>query len=189
MRNINFKSISVIFGAIGFITIVIALHIVQSDYDSIHQLMSELALGKHGSFMLIAFLSFSISVFFAQSILVTYKNNLLARVLLIVASFSLAGAGLFKLGSHTELHISLVALAFVLIVLSMYLIPRLILEFRNLVPIITCWGFGLGSSISVFLGQGFIPMGIAQRLAVSFILIWLLWLAIFHQKQTWRQNV
>ncbi len=189
MRSLNIKSICVILGVIGFTTIVIALHIVQNDYDPIHQLMSEMALGKHGSFMLIAFLSFSISVFFTQSILVTYKNNLLARVLLIIASFSLAGAGLFKLGSYTELHISLAALAFVLIVLSMYLIPRLILEFRYLVPIITCWGFGLITTVAVFLGQGFIPIGIAQRLATGFILIWLLWLAIFHQKQTWRQNV
>ena len=56
----------VIGGAIGFIFIVIYLHVIQADYDPVHQLMSELALGRHGSLMFWAFLSFSLSVFTAQ---------------------------------------------------------------------------------------------------------------------------
>lgn len=42
----------IIGGALGFISIVIFLHIIQTNYDPLSQQMSEFALGQYGSFML-----------------------------------------------------------------------------------------------------------------------------------------
>ncbi len=110
-------------GAIGFILIVIYLHIVQQNYDPVHQLMSELALGRHGSLMILAFFGFALSVFTAQIGLHQCQSPIIIRLFLIIAAISLLGAGVFDLGSATVLHIALVAVAFFLIVLVMYLVP------------------------------------------------------------------
>ncbi len=177
MKNLNYKSIITVLGVLGFVTIVTVLHFVQTDYDPIHQLMSELALGKYGSFMLAAFFSFSVAVFFAQLILADYKNSLLIRILLLISSFSLAGAGIYELGEHTELHVMLVMFAFILIVLSMYLTPRLLRPFHKGVPVLICWGLGLGTTVAAGLGSNVVPIGLAQRIAVGCILTWLLWFA------------
>ena len=188
MKNINVKSIMIAIGVLGFVFTVTALHIAQTDYDPNQQLMSELALGKHGSLMLLAFVSFSVAVFVAQNILATYKNNWTVRIPLVIASFSLAGAGLFKLGDYTNLHVTLVASAFCLIVMSMYLVPRLIPQFQQRNPTTVCWALGVGTAVSVALGQSMLPIGIAQRLAAGCILGWLLWLAAFQNNQMSKRN-
>ena len=143
----------VIGGAIGFILIVICLHIVQPDYDPVHQLMSELALGRYGSFMLLAFLSFALSVFTAQIGLYQYKSPIIIRLFLAIAAISLLGAGVFRLGSATELHIVLVAVAFVLIVLVMYLLPRNVSAFNSHSHTLISWTLGACTAICVALGQ------------------------------------
>jgi hypothetical protein len=102
----------VISGAIGFISIVICLHLAQPNYDPVNQLMSELALGQYGFFMLFAFSSFALSVFTAQIGLHLHNSPTIIRLFLIIASISLFGAGVFRLGKTTELHIALVAIAF-----------------------------------------------------------------------------
>lgn len=183
MTNIDFKSIIVTIGVLGFVLIVTTLHIVQNNYNPTHQLMSELALGQHGSYMLFAFLSFSVAIFVAQQILGAYENSMSVRMLMVIASFFIAGAGLFKLDNYINLHVGLVAVAFILIVLSMYLVPRFIPQFQELLPNSVCWLLGVGTVVSVALGRSLISIGIAQRLAASCILIWLLWLAIFHQRK------
>lgn len=183
MKQANFKSIIIIFAVIGFASIVTVLHVVQKDYDATHQLMSELALGDYGTFMSLAFFFFAIALFSAQHILADYKNGLPVRVMFLVSSCSFAGAGVFELGKHTNLHISFVAVAFILIVLSMYLLPRLVVEFRQRSAVIICWSSGLGIAIIVASGQVLIPLGIAQRGAAGLILTWLIWFACFHQIQ------
>ena len=188
MKTINYKSLMIAIGVLGFVFIVTTLHIVQTDYNTSQQLMSELALGKHGSLMVLGFFSFSIAVFVAQQILAAYKNNSLVRILLVFSSFSLAGAGLFKLDDYTMLHVALVSIAFVLIVMSMCLVPRLIPQFQERNAITVCWALGAGTAVAVALGQSMIPIGIAQRLAAGCILGWLLWLAAFHQKHMSRKT-
>ena len=89
---------------LGFVLIVVFLHVVQADYDPVHQLMSELALGRNGSLMLVAFLSLSLAVFTALLILYSYSKNIAVSVLLFISACSLALAGIFKLGAHTTVH-------------------------------------------------------------------------------------
>lgn len=183
MKSHRANSIITLAGAVGFIAIVIYLHFAQTGYSLVHQLMSELAMGRHGSFMLWAFISFALSVAGAIGILTSYKTHLVITLLLSLASMSLVGAGIFTLGTAATLHIGLVALAFILLVLSMYLIPRLVTAFQAPRAIAVCWGLGAGTALFVGLGQGPLPMGLAQRLAAACILLWLSWLAIFNLRQ------
>jgi hypothetical protein len=166
----------VIGGAIGFLLVVICLHIVQPDYDPINQLMSELALGRHGSFMLLAFSSFALSVFTAQIGLNRRNSPAIIRLLLLIAAISLFGAGVFRLGSATDLHIALVAIAFVLIVLVMYLLPRTVSAFKTPTHTLISWTLGACTAACVVLGQKIIPVGIGQRGAALCILMWLVWI-------------
>lgn len=167
---------TVIIGAIGFALIVVYLHIIQPNYDPMEQQMSELALGKFGSFMLLAFSSFALSVFAVQKGLQQLQAPVILRLLLIVSAICLLGAGLFRLDTATDVHITLVSIAFVLIVLVMYLLPRNVIAFRTSVHKIISWTSGAGTATFVALGQNILPMGIGQRGAVLCISIWLVWI-------------
>lgn len=179
MNKKHINSYITLFGVFGFISVVVYLHIVQVDYSPLHQLMSELALGKNGSIMILAFLFFALSVVGSLNILASYKAHYIIKIILGLAALSLAGAGVFKLGEATTLHVFLVALAFILLVLCMYLTPRLIADFKRLVPMVVCWGLGTFTAVFVGMGHGVLPIGLAQRLAAMCLLLWLCWLAIF----------
>jgi hypothetical protein len=183
MKNNRIGSFITLAGVVGFVSIVTFLHFIQAGYDPVHQFMSELALGRHGFLMLWAFLSFALSVAGAIKILAAYKAHIGIKLLLGIASLSLAGAGIFTLGAATTLHITLIALAFFMLVLSMYLIPRLITAFQTPLTMAFCWGLGAGTALFVGLGQGPLPTGLAQRLAAACLLLWLSWLAIFNLTQ------
>jgi len=178
----NFRCTLTIASIILFLVIILTLQIVQSDYNPAHQFMSELALGKHGDFMFFAFFSLSLAVFISQLSLSQHQQTTPIRLLLVIASFSLLGAGIFRLDTFTTPHITLVAIAFILIVLSMYLLPRISTSFKNKHSSIVCWGLAISTAFSVALGYSILPVGISQRLSASFILIWLVWLALFSNK-------
>lgn len=181
MKTQQRNSLITFSGIAGFLISVVFLHIKQipTGYDPATQLMSELALGKQGFVMLFAFLSLALASAGAECILRFNKAPLIMSVLLALAALSFAGAGYFKLGQATEIHISLVGFAFILLGLSMYLTPRLVHGFHSLKAYTICWGLCVGTALSVVLGQGILPMGIAQRLAAACILVWFFWLALF----------
>ena len=169
----------ILIGVVGFVAIVGYLHVVQTDYSPQHQLMSELALGKQGTLMLWAFMSFALSVAAAIKLL----PHTVLKFLLGLASLSLAGAGIYKLGEATTLHVALVALAFVILALCQYLTPRLISAFQTPVAMAFSWGLGAGTALFVALGQVILPIGLAQRMATACLLLWLCWLAIYRPEK------
>ena len=179
---INVTRVFIVFGVFSFISIVIALHLIQVDYDLANQFMSELVLGEKGELMLLAFLSLSFSILSCQFLLSPYPNSYIIRVLLSASSICLVGAGVFKLGNHNKLHISLVAIGFCLIILSMYLIPRLIQRFNTPLSMTMHWGLGITAVLATGLGQNIVPIGVAQRLSASAIFIWLVWFAMVSHK-------
>lgn len=183
MKQKYTNSLITVTGVAGFIAIVIYLHFAQAGYDPVHQFMSELALGRHGSYMFWAFMSFALSVAGAINIVASYKAHAAIKLLMGIASVSLAGAGVFTLGDATTLHVALIALAFFVLVLSMYLIPRLIPAFQTPLTKVACWGIGAGTALFVGLGQGPLPIGVAQRLAAACLLLWLAWLAVFNLRK------
>ena len=137
--------------------------------------MSELALGKLGSFMLLAFSSFALSIFALQIGLQQYQTPLIIRLFLVIAAFCLLGAGFFRLDTATDVHIAFVSIAFVLIVLVMYLLPRNVAAFGDSAPKFISWTLGAGTATFVALGQYLLPMGIGQRGAALCISVWLVW--------------
>ena len=105
--NSAYSGWTVVIGTIGFILIVVFLHMVQPNYNSLEQQMSELALGRFGSLMILACSSFAFSVFALQIGLQKYQPPIVLRLFLIITSFCLLGAGLFRLDTATNVHTAL----------------------------------------------------------------------------------
>ena len=161
------------FGVAMFFTTVLTLHLLQSDYDPTNQLMSELALGAHGKAMIFAFGGLAIALFGVQSAIGALGAMRHLRLILIAASICFLTAGLFPLGATSDIHITAIAIAFVLTVLAMYLFPSGASRAAVAAPRAISWTLAGGVALSVALGHSLLPMGLAQRLAAACILIWL----------------
>ena len=160
-------------GVTVFILVVGALHVLQDDYDPVHQLMSELALGQHGKLMVVAFCGISVAVFSIQGLLNSCEASLTLQVLLVAAAVAFALAGVFPLGETATLHIASIAAAFVLSVLAMYLFPRAAGSGANCVSKWFTWSMAAGVAGSVALSHSALPIGSGQRMASGFLLSWL----------------
>jgi hypothetical membrane protein len=178
---IKASNIITLAGVAGFTGIVGYLHFVQKNYSPVNQLMSELALGEQGFLMLFAFLSLALSILCAALILREHKAHKIIFLLTCLAALAMAGAGVFKLNAYTNLHVGLVAIAFVLLGLVMYLVPRYVSGMQTNMHKLVCWGLGFGTAMSAGLGGNILPIGLGQRGAACFIILWLSWLA-FNKK-------
>ncbi len=158
-------------GVVMFLVMVISLHVLQPDYDPRYQLMSELALGEYGWAMLPAFLGLAIAPLGIQ-ISITGHAPVGYRVLLIAASLCFLAAGLFPLGETSMIHISSIAMAYVLTVLAIFLFPTMVGSAASVAPKAISWTLAAGVVASVFLGHSILPMGIGQRLAAICLLVW-----------------
>jgi hypothetical protein len=163
---ISIMAVATFFAIVGY------LHVAQNGYDPVHQLMSELALGEHGELMLFAFLAVA-SALLALAIGLSFRSAQLAlKGVLGFASLCFVGAGVFPLGATTEVHVALVALAFIACGLAMYLLPSCVAGFQSKLCRFTSWGLLAALALSVVLGQSIFPMGIGQRLAAFALLAW-----------------
>ena len=160
-------------GAAGFVAVAGTLHFVQPGYDPRHQLMSELAIGPHGGWMLLAFLSIAASVLAAGGVSRAMGAPAPVAWLFVAASAAFVAAGVFPLGTATDLHVGSIALAFVLSVLAMYLAPSAGSGMAALAPRALSWTRAAGVAFAVVLGHSLLPMGIGQRLAAACLLMWL----------------
>jgi hypothetical protein len=104
-----------------FLIVVLTLHAVQTHYDPVNQLMSELALGPHGWAMFFAFAGIAVALAGIQFSIARLGATHVLRGLLVLAAVFFLAAGVFPLGETSMIHISAVAAAFVTAVLAMYL--------------------------------------------------------------------
>lgn len=162
-----------IVGVVTFVTVVLILHLLQPDYEPQYQLMSELALGRHGWAMLVAFLGLATAIFGLQMAIAEFGGSYGYRGLLGAAAVLFLAAGIFPLGETTLIHISAIAAAFVFSVLSMYLFPTSAGRASGAGPRAVSWPLAAGVAVSVVLGHSVLPMGVAQRLAAACLLVWL----------------
>ena len=160
-------------GVTMFVVTVIALHLLQPEYEPTQQLMSELALGRYGSAMFVAFSGLALAVFGVQAAIAAFGAARGFRWLLIVAALFFLAAGVFPLGETSEIHIGAIATAFVLSVLAMYLFPSSAGRASAAAPRALSWSLAAGVAASVALGHSVLPMGIGQRLAAGCLLVWL----------------
>jgi hypothetical protein len=177
-RRADVGALTAILGVVTFLVVVIALHIVQAQYDPVNQLMSELALGPHGWAMLLAFAGVASALAGLQHSLGARGAGYALRGVLVLASISFLAAGIFPLGETSMLHIAAIAAAFVAAVLAMYLFPSLAGEASALMPRSLSWSFAAGVAASVALGHSVAPMGVGQRMAAACLLLWILVLGI-----------
>lgn len=168
---------AIVGGALGFCIIVIVLHFVQPGYNPLEQQISELALGKSGSWMIAAFSCLALSLWALQKALHQRGTDIGVRLCLMSAALSLFGAGIFRLDNGPNTHITLVTVAFVLIGLVMYLLPMHVSKMDATEHKITSWSLGICTAGFVASGQFGLPMGISQRGAILCILLWLIWLS------------
>lgn len=162
-----------LFGPALFVVTVLLLHFLQPGYDPRTQLMSELALGPHGWAMLFAFIGLALAVFGVARATGARAGSRLLRAVLGTAAFLFLVAGVFPLGATSEIHIGAIAMAFVLSVLAMYLYPSEAGTARAAAPRLVSWTLAAGIAGSVALGHSVVPMGVGQRMAAFFLLVWL----------------
>lgn len=162
-------------GVAGFVLIVFALHLLQPGYDARQQLMSELALGPYGGMMLWAFAALALALACLAAALQQARAHWIMGVLLASAALCFLGAGIFRLQAATELHVSLIAAAFVLCGLAMYALPRALAAKRLNHARLFSWG--LGTLMAMSAAQDYLPIGITQRLAATALLAWIAILA------------
>ena len=90
-----------------------------------------------------------------------------------MAALGFLGAGIFPLGRASEWHIALIAIAFVAVVLAMYLIPSVVsTQFGGRVRMVS-WCLAGGTALGVLLGHSLLPIGVGQRLAAACVVSWL----------------
>lgn len=166
----------VLSGLAGFVLIVLALHLLQPGYDARQQLMSELALGPYGGMMLWAFTALALALACLAVVLHQARAHWIMGALLASAALCFLGAGIFRLQAATELHVGLIAAAFVLCGLAMYALPHALAAKRLSHGRLFSWG--LGASMAVSAAQDYLPIGITQRLAATALLAWIAILAV-----------
>ncbi len=166
-------ALTTLVGVVTFVTVVVTLHFVQVGYDPKTQLMSELALGRYGWAMIIAFVGLAIAVFGVQVAVAPSRGSRAYRALLVAAALSFFIAGIFPLGVTSMVHIGAIGIAFVLSVLSMYFFPKSVGDVSVAASRRVSWPLAAGVAVSVALGHSELPMGIGQRLAAACLLLWL----------------
>lgn len=177
-RALRLGGVTAVLGVATFLTVVLILHVVQTRYDPVNQLMSELALGPHGWAMFFAFAGIAAALAGIQFSIATLGATLALRGLLILAAIFFLAAGIFPLGESSMIHISAIAAAFMTAVLAMYLFPSLAGRAAELATKSISWSLAAGLAVSVALGHSVIPMGIGQRLAAASLVLWILVLGL-----------
>ena len=172
-RTRRWGATAAVVGVATFVATVVPLQLLQPGYEPVNQLMSELALGPYGWAMVFAFSGLALSVFGVQAAIGAFGASRSLRVLLAAAAFFFLAAGVFPLGATSEIHIAAIATAFVLSVLAMYLYPTNAGSAADAAPRVLSWSLAAGIAVCVTLGHSVLPMGIGQRLATVFLLVWL----------------
>jgi hypothetical protein len=173
VKRLGFLAIS---GPVTFFGIVLFLHFVNKQHNFMQQYMSELALGRYGSLMVIAFSCFAISVFSVSKIFRFLGSPAILRSLLLVAAVCILGAGLINLELGAMLHIVSIMIASLLILFTMILSPLYIAAFMDTIHRTVFWGLGTAVLLISILNQFCIPDGIGQRLTAGCIFLWLIWI-------------
>src|SRR5258706_13466845 len=137
----DFGGVAAVLGVGMFLVVVLTLNAVQTHYDPVNQLMSELALGPHGWVMFFAFAGIAVALAGIQfSIAKLGATHALRGLLILAAAFFLA-AGVFPLGETSMIHISAIPAAFVTVVLAMDLFPSLASRVAALAATLLHWSF------------------------------------------------
>jgi hypothetical protein len=164
-------------GVVAFLVVVFLLHLAQSRYDPLSQFVSELALGRFGDLLLVAFLGLSAATAATAANVRAHNSPIFVPLLLALAAACFLAAGIITLAMSVQTHVWLVAAAFVSCGLSMYLLPRTVAAFSGLHGYLASWGSGLAMCGATGLGGNILLSGVAQRISALALLFWLSFVA------------
>lgn len=165
-------------GVLAFGLLVLTLHLLQPAYDARHQLLSELAEGRGGWALRLAFGGVVLALLGVQHGLGAVGAAAAPRALLGGAAVALGVAGAVPLGQAAEVHIVAVLMGLVLIGVAGYLLPTRAGRLPARALRRGTWLLGcvaVAGLVSMNFGM---PIGLAQRLAVACVLGWLGWLSV-----------
>jgi hypothetical protein len=123
--------------------------------------------------MLLAFAGLASAAFGVQLAIAEAGAAKGLRIILAVAAAFFLAAGVFTLGNAPRIHIASIGCAFVMSVLAMYLFPAMAGRAAVLAPRRVSWAAAIAIAASVALGHAILPIGIAQRAAAFFLILWL----------------
>lgn len=172
-------------GLATFTTIVVVLHLVQrGHYHPLSQAVSELALGRGGSLMAVAFVALGLATLCAAAVL----RRTLADSRAVAAILSVSALGSFvsavfhadgetaKTSTHGQIHQAAGVLSFVSVVLVLFLCSRRFRRDPAWRPMV--WPTRLSAAAAVagfvlipFVGNAY--FGLAQRLLLGTMFTWL----------------
>jgi hypothetical protein len=164
-------------GIFVFLVIVLLLHLTQPEYDPFSQFVSELALGRFGDLLLVAFIGLSTAIAATAANIRAHNSLVFLPFLLATAAACFLAAGIITLATSTQTHVWLVAAAFVSCGLSMYLLPRTVATFSGPQGYLASWGAVLAMCGATGLGGNIILSGVAQRISALALLFWLSFVA------------
>ncbi len=164
-------------GVAAFLVVVLLLHLAQPGYDPLSQFISELALGRFGGLLVVAFFGLSASTAATAANLRLHNSPLLLPLLLAFAAACFLAAGIITLATSIQTHVLLMAAAFVSCGLSMYLVPRTVSAFSGPLGYVVSWGSGLVMCGATGLGGNVILSAVAQRMSALALLFWLSFVA------------
>lgn len=164
-------------GVAMFLVVVVSLHFVQPGYDPLNQLMSELAAGQGGDFLVLGFTGLSIATAGLAVSLLSHGAPIALAGLSVLAAASFAAAGLLPLQVSIGMHVLCVAMAFVACGLSMCLLPTRVEALSEPSQRVFSWGVFVFMLVVTALGGAGLPSGVSQRLAAAALLLWLLMVA------------
>jgi hypothetical protein len=182
-------------GVITFVAIVAALHVVQHDhYHPLTEAVSELALGRGGGLMFVAFSALATGTLCAAAMLRRLTNSTAAPVLLAIAGgLSYVSAVFHADGENArttlngEIHQTAGIITFVLVVAAMCTCWRTFQRDQGwqplALPTLACTGASL---VAFFLtpAVGTAYFGLVQRLFLAICLSWLLVVATYARRMT-----
>ena len=169
--------VATVAGLATFLGVVVLLQWVQPDYVYSTQFMSELALGKFGMLMTLAFLGLSMAIMASSANIYFTRQSRLLPLLLGAASACILAAGLITLDVSMQFHVLLMATAFIFCGTSMYLLPLVQSAFSSIRSRLISWGFCLAMVLATGLGGNILMPGVAQRISATALLLWLFFVA------------
>ena len=106
-------------GVAVFVLVVLLLHLFQPGYDPLSQPMSELAFGRRGGLLVVAFLGLSAATAATAANVRRRSAPVFLTWLLGLAAASFLAAGIITLATSASIHVLFVAVAFVACGVSM----------------------------------------------------------------------
>jgi hypothetical protein len=159
-------------GAILFLSIVLALHFLQPEVSLSTNLISEHALHRFGSAMIVAFLGLAGSFVGLHVAVCQTGGTGILRAALLTSAIGFIASGVITLDMSVALHLASAIVAFGSSLLAMYLFPTDAGRASSVMTRPISWGLGAGVGMGVVLMR--FSVGGGERISAVLLLCWLI---------------